>query len=102
MTALEVAHAVINEIDEGRPDGERVLVLARAVIAMRDEVENFAANWKLCEAENDRLRAEVSALRAAVALMRPVVEAAERWADSGSVHDEVVIDAVRKYKAAKP
>lgn len=62
MTSLEIARMVLTEIDEGRPDGERIVILARAVIALHAEVERFAVNWKLCESANDKLLADVEAI----------------------------------------
>lgn len=44
---------------------------------------------------------ELGTVKGKMDRMCPVVDAAERWTDSGKVHDEVVMDAVRAYRASK-
>jgi outer membrane murein-binding lipoprotein Lpp len=123
VTPLELASRLL----EAKLANRNTLTLAGEVVrlsgveaALRAEVESFAANWKLCEAENDRLRLEVEAgdmgiaaddgtaqreierLSVGIERMRSVVDAAERWAARSDVHDETVMDAVRQYRQVKP
>lgn len=131
MTPLELASRLL----EAKLASRNTMILAGEVVrmagveaALRAEVENFAANWKLSEEENDRLRLEVESadmgiaavmdgtfavgdgtaqreierLSAGIERMRSVVDAAERWAARSDVHDETVMDAVRQYRQVKP
>ncbi len=51
--------------------------------------------------EPRQIAGQLAAALAEIDRMQPVVNAAGRWTDSSSVHDEVVIDAVRAYRASK-
>ena len=50
---------------------------------------------------NLQISAQLKAALAEIDLLRPVVDAAERWTDSGAVHDEVLMGAVRAYRRAR-
>ena len=51
--------------------------------------------------EPRQIAAQLEAALAEIDLMRPVVDLAEQWTDSGSVHDEVLMDAVRAMRRAR-
>ncbi len=51
--------------------------------------------------EPRQIAGQLAAALAEIDRMQPVVDAAERWTDSSSMQDEVVIDAVRAYRASK-
>jgi hypothetical protein len=52
MTPLEIANAVLSEIDAGRPDAERIVALARAVVVMQPVVDE-AERWTDSSAVSD-------------------------------------------------
>lgn len=115
MNALELAESILESelpnVKAVRNAFEVLVIEVRRLYAVETELreqvsareQNIAAVMDGTFSVGDgTAQREIERLRSEVASMRPVVEAAERWADSGSVHDEVVIDAVRRYKAVKP
>jgi hypothetical protein len=66
---------------------DRDLAARMACLPAVYEAWNIARQLEAALAEIDRLS--------------PVVDAAERWTDSGAVHDETVMDAVRAMRHAR-
>lgn len=91
MTPLELASRLL----ETKLANRNTLLLADEVVRLSGVEAGLRAEVASMSEETDRLRAEVVSMRA-------VVEAAGRWTDTSSVHDEVLMDAVRQYRAAKP
>jgi hypothetical protein len=119
VTPLELASRLL----EAKLANRNTLILAEEVVRLSGVEASLRA-----EAENDRLRLEVESadmgiaavmdgtfavgdgtaqreierLSAGIERMRPVIDAAERWAARSDVHDETVMDAVRQYRQVKP
>lgn len=112
MNALELAESILDSelpcVKAVRDAFEVLVIEVRRLYAVETELreqvsaleQNIAAVMDGTFAIGDgTAQREIERLRAEVDRMRPVVEAAERWASRPAVHDEVVMDAVRRYKA---
>lgn len=78
MIALKIAHEVLAEIEEGRPDAVRIVALARAVTTAEGRVTRAMRQRDKAEGRERKLRIEADRLHDSVDRMKPIVQAARR------------------------